>query len=335
MEQLQAMSCEFEIIKKYFLPLTNGCKAANLLQDDCAIILPNLKKELVISKDLMVEDIHFKQADGAYNIAVKLLESNLSDLASSGAVPLYYMLGFSQKNLDENFIREFCRGLKDVSQKYEISLIGGDSTKTTDKLFFSLTIFGEVGKGKSLKRNNAKNKDLVFVSGNIGDAFLGLQILQNKITCSNKTHQKYLINHHLQPSARINLGAELAKQNLSKCAIDVSDGFLADLQHICKSSKLSAVIYQENIPLSSAAKFCLDENKNISLKQLLSGGDDYELIFTSSAKNKNKIEKLAEKIGVKVSCVGNLQKTKKEATIALLDQNNQPVNISQYGWQHY
>jgi thiamine-monophosphate kinase len=325
---------EFKTIQKYFLPLTKASKAAGGLQDDVATISLNPKKELLISKDLMAEDVHFSSNDGAYNIACKLLKTNISDLAASGAKPLYYMIGFSQsEKFDENFVKEFCRGLKDVSNEFGIALIGGDSIRTKGKLCFSITIFGEVSKGKSLKRNAAKNGDLIFVSGEIGDAFLGLQILQNKISGLNKTHQKYLTTRHLQPSPGIALGTELVKQNLSKCAIDVSDGFLADLQHICEASKLSATIYQKNIPISAAAKLCL--NKNVDLNQLLSGGDDYELIFTSAAKNKNKVEKLAKKIGVKITCVGHLQKPKKQPEIHLLDNKNQEIEIHQYGWQHY
>lgn len=327
---------EFGIIKKYFLPLTNGCKEANLLQDDCAAISLDSKKELVISKDLMAEDVHFSKEDGAYNIASKLLKTNISDLASSGAKPLFYMLGFSQSNKpDEKFIKEFCRGLKDVGCEYKISLIGGDSIRTTGKLCFSVTIFGETAKGKSLKRNNAKNGDLIFVSGAIGDAFLGLQILQNKINCPNKTHQKYLTNRHLQPSARIDLGMELVKQNLSKCAIDISDGLLADLNHICEASNLSATIYQEKIPLSKAAEFCLSENNNINLNQLFTGGDDYELIFTTHPKNQNKVENLAKKIGVKISLIGKLSRKLNNSNVNLIDKNNNKIKLTHLGYTHF
>jgi len=329
------MNCEFKIIQKYFLPLTKGCKASNALSDDAALISLPSTKELVISKDLMAEDVHFKKSDGAYSIASKLLRTNLSDLASCGAKPLYYMLGFSQNNnLNKNFVKEFCRGLKDVSDEFSLALIGGDSIRTQDKLCFSLTIFGEIAKGKSLKRSGAKVGDLIFVSGNIGDAFLGLQLLQKKITCKNKIHQKYLINRHLHPSPRINLGMELVKQNC-KSAIDISDGFLADLKHICETSNLDAVIEAKEIPISAATKFCLGENKNIDFDQLLAGGDDYELIFSINKKDQQKIINLAKKINVKLTCVGHLQKAKSKPTIHLLDQNNQEIKILQYGWQHY
>ena len=182
---------EFSIIKKYFLPLTKESKESGKLLDDVAKISFKANKQLAISKDLMAEDIHFSKKDGAFNIAKKLLKSNLSDLAASGAKPLYYMLGFSQENLNEDFIEEFCQGLKEVSDEFGLVLIGGDSIRIKGKLCFSLTIFGELPKNKSLERKNAKSGDLIFVSGNIGDAFLGLNLLQKKITCSNKNFGKY------------------------------------------------------------------------------------------------------------------------------------------------
>jgi thiamine-monophosphate kinase len=325
---------EFDIIKKYFLPLTNGCKASGFLCDDAALISVSAQKELVISKDLIAEDIHFTKSDGACNIAKKLLSSNLSDLAASGAKPLYYMLGFSQENLDEEFIKEFCYGLKTIGDKFKIDLIGGDSVRSKNKLFFSLTIFGEVKKGKYLKRNSAQDGDLIFVSGNIGDAFLGLNLNQKKITCQNNSSKEYLIGRHLNPTPRISLGLELVKNNI-KSAIDISDGLLADLKHICQASNLSAKIHQNLIPISASAKRCLKENKNIDLNELFSGGEDYELIFTVDKKYSLKIKNLTEKLGIRITQIGSLERSKSEHKIHLLDQNNEEIIISQYGWQHY
>jgi thiamine-monophosphate kinase len=325
---------EFEIIKKYFLPLTNSSKESGLLKDDAAIISTSRGQELVISKDLMMEGIHFTKSDGAYNIASKLLKSNLSDLAASGATPKYYMLGFSTNNLDEELIKEFCRGLKDVADEFKIDLIGGDSVRTKDKLCFSLTIFGEVLQGKSLMRKNAQEGDLVFVSGNIGDAFLGLNLLQKKITCQDKSHHQYLINRHLQPTPRINLGMHLVKQNI-KSAIDVSDGLFADLKHICDASNLSATIYRDAIPTSSATQFCLMKNKNIDLEQLFSGGEDYELIFTARANEQKNIEDLAKKLETKITKIGFLKKVQSIPKIDLLNQDGEKIEILKYGWQHF
>jgi thiamine-monophosphate kinase len=332
---LAHMSNEFEIIEKYFLPLTNGVKAAGLLADDVATIEIGKGKELLVSKDMMVEDIHFSKSYGAYNIACRLLKTNISDIAASGGKPLYYLLGFSQnEKSDEKFIKEFCRGLRDVGKEFGVSLIGGDSVSVKDKLCFSVTVFGEVKKGKALKRGAAQDGDLLFVSGNIGDAFLGLQLVQDKISCSNKNHKAALISRHLQPSPRIDLGMKLVKLGLSKSAIDISDGLFAELLHICKASKLEAVVEQRKIPISDAAKFCLSKNDNIDPSQLFCGGDDYELLFTASSSNRAKIETLSKKLGLKISCIGYLQKAI-QSQIKLLDEDGQLIKIKNYGWQHY
>lgn len=324
---------EFQTIKKYFLPLTNKVSSSGNLEDDIAKILLNKNEYLVLSKDLMIEDVHFKKSDGAYKIASKLLISNLSDLAASGAKPLYYMLGFSSgKNLDEKFIADFCSGLKDVGKKYKISLIGGDSISSPDRLFFSLTIFGTKNKNHStLSRNSGKNGDLIFVSGTIGDAFLGLQINKNQLQKND-----YLQSRHFFPTARIKLGSILAKNKLANAAIDISDGLLADLNHICQVSKLDATIYQDKIPFSKEAKLFLKQNNNINISDLISGGDDYELIFSTNKKFQKEIAILSKKLKISLTCIGSLTKPKnKKPQIHLLDNSNQPIQIVNYGYKHY
>ena len=324
---------EFQTIKKHFLPLTNKISASGNLEDDIAKISLNKNEYLILSKDLMIEDVHFKKSDGAYKIASKLLISNLSDLASSGAKPLYYMLGFSLgKNLDKKFVSDFCSGLKDISKKYKISLIGGDSVSSPDRLFFSVTIFGIKNKNDAdLSRNLGKNGDLIFVSGTIGDAFLGLQIQKNKW---QKNY--YLLSRHFFPTAQIRLGRALAKNKLAKAAIDISDGLLADLNHICQASKLDATIYQDKIPLSQEAQLFLKQNKNFNIHDLVAGGDDYELIFSADKKFQKKIEELSKKLKTPITCIGKLTKPKnKKPKIYLLNNLNQSIPISNYGYKHY
>jgi len=316
---------EFQLIEKFFKPLTNGHKAAQNLADDVAKISPKKDEELVISKDLMVEDRHFLLKDGGFKIASKLLRSNLSDLAAAGTTPLYYMLGFSKnKNTDEKFLKEFARGLKSVQDEFNLCLIGGD-TVSSEKLVFSITIFGAIKKGKTLSRNQAKAGDLIFVSGTIGDAFLGLQ----------GTSDKFLQNRHFFPTPRIELGKKLCEKNLSKCAIDVSDGLFADLNHICGSSKLQAEISLEQIPLSKSAQKILQKNSKITRLQLFSAGDDYELIFSANAKNYKKITELANALKLQLTCIGKFTKSvNKKFGITLLDKENQKIKIEKLGYEH-
>jgi len=319
---------EFEIIEKYFKALASSNKAARNLADDSAQFAVKNNCELVVSKDIFIEDIHFLLEDGGYKIAQKLLSTNLSDLAASGATPLYYMLGFGKsKNIDEKFIAEFCKGLRDLQKKFKIKLIGGD-TSAAPKAFFSITIFGSVKKNQNLARFNGCENDLIFVSGNIGDAFRGLQIKLGEKNNYTKSQKNYFLNRHFFPTPQIILGQNLLAKKLSKCAIDISDGLLADLRHICKNSKLSAEIFLDKIPFYE---------KNLPLNQqlkLMSGGDDYELLFTVDCKNERKIINLAKKLNLKLSCIGFLTK-KQRCEITLFNSQNQQIKLTKFGYEHF
>ena len=326
---------EFNIINTKFKPLANHNIAARGLADDVAKISLKKDEELVISKDLMVEDVHFLRQDGGFKIAAKLLLSNLSDLAAAGAKPAYYMLGFSKnKQINNKFLEDFTKGLKSVQDEFKLDLIGGD-TVSSEKLFFSITIFGIIKKDKILSRDAAKDGDLIFVSGNIGDAFLGLQIKQNPQLKSEKKSKEYLLNRHFFPTPRISLAQNLLQKNLSKCAIDVSDGLFSDLRHICQESKLDAEIFLEKIPLSLEAKIFLEKNPQINILDLLSGGDDYELIFSTNQKNKKKVFNLARQLNLDITAIGRfIKNSNKKSEIALYDQNNNQIKIKKFGYEH-
>lgn len=320
---------EFEIITKIFKKLANS-KTAQNLANDTAFINLNKIKNLVISKDVFIEDVHFLKEDGGFKIASKLLRTNLSDLAASGATPLYYMLGFSKNNnLDSKFISDFARGLKELQKKYNISLIGGD-TVNSDKLIFSITILGQVPGNYSLDRNQAKAGDLIFTSGTIGDAFLGRNILKNNPKANN-----YLTKRHFFPSPRLDLGQNLISKKLTKCAIDISDGLIGDLNHLCQESKLDATIFLDKIPLSNSAKKILKENSQLKIENLISGGDDYELLFSINPQNEKKLLKLAKTLKISLTKIGNFKQARtKKPKITILDSNNCQIKINKMGYEH-
>lgn len=339
---------EFEFINKILLPLTQNSKLikknpSQNLEDDVALINFNKDSDLIISKDIFIEDVHFLKSDGAEKIASKLLLTNLSDIASSGGKPLYYMMGFTKNStLDGNFYQEFGKALKILQQKYKLFLIGGD-TSNSAKLFYSITIFGKVKKNKILSRKNAKNGDLIFVSNSIGEAFLGLDIKLKNLKKLEKYQQK-LIDKHFYPQPRIELAQKLISQNLSQCATDISDGLIADLSNICKASKLNAEIYLSQIPFSNEAKIYLKNNPKINLLELLSGGDDYELIFAVNPKNLDKINALSKKLNLKLTCIGkffeksNYQKNKNFNVFLFPNEQNKSqenlIAISKKGYEH-
>jgi thiamine-monophosphate kinase len=339
---------EFEFINKILLPLTQNSKLikknpSQNLEDDVALINFNKDSDLIISKDIFIEDVHFLKSDGAEKIASKLLLTNLSDIASSGGKPLYYMMGFTKNStLNDDFYREFGEALKILQQKYKLFLIGGDTSNST-KLFYSITIFGIVKKNKILSRKNAKNGDLIFVSNSIGEAFLGLDIKLKNLKKLEKYQQK-LLDKHFYPQPRIELAQKLISQNLSQCATDISDGLIADLSNICKASKINAEIYLSQIPFSNEAKIYLKNNPNINLIELLSGGDDYELIFAVNPKNLNKINILAKKLKLNLTYIGkffeksNYQKNKNFNVFLFPNEQNKSqenlIAISKKGYEH-
>ncbi len=327
---------EFSIIEKYFKPLTNDNIAARNLADDVAKISLKKNEELVVSKDMFVEGVHFLAGDGGFKIASKLLRTNLSDLAAAGAKPLYYSLGFTKnKNCDKKFLKDFCRGLQEVQNEFGLCLIGGD-TVSSQEMFFSITIFGSIKKAKILSRNQAKDGDLIFVSGNIGDAALGLKIKLGEdflnLKKLDKKEKNYLLQRHFFPIPRITLGIKLLEKNLSNCAIDISDGLLADLRHICKESQVDAEIYLEKIPFSSTVQKLSNSQK----LDLLSGGDDYELLFAIKPRDQNKLFDLAKSLKLNLSCIGNFKKpANTKSAINLRDAKNKKIPIKKFGYEHF
>lgn len=329
---------EFDVVKEFFLPLTNNHNFCQGLIDDVASIEIKESEQLVVSKDVFVEDTHFYQKDGGFNIAAKLLLTNLSDIAASGAKPLCYMLGFSKnRQTNKKFCEQFANGLKTVQNQYKIFLLGGDTVGSKNGLFFSITIFGVAKKGEVLKRSQAEDGDLIFVSGTIGDAGLGL-IERKKELTETKNYQKQLIKRHYLPTPRIALGNFLLKNKLSKCAIDVSDGLLSDLRHLSFGSNLTAKIFFDQIPISVSANKFLDANPTHSRLNLLSSGDDYELIFAAQKSKKGQIVELAKSLNISISEIGYFYKTASKPTIELFDSssNSAPraIRIKKFGYEH-
>ena len=315
---------EFELINTFFKPLANSKESLGLT-DDVAKISLNPDEELIVSKDLLSEDTHFLKSDGGYKIAKKALLSNLSDLASSGATPFGYMLGFSKNDsLTKKFYEDFALGLKEVQSEYDLKLLGGDTIRSKT-LTFSITIFGKIKKGNSLLRGNAKDGDLIYTSGFIGDSYLGL----------NNKENKYFHNRHFFPTPRIKLGQELLENNLSNCAIDISDGLLADLKHICEASNMNAKIYFDDIAISNEAANFLANNKTTSKLDLLSGGEDYELIFSVNKSKEDQLSKLAEKLKINLTKIGEFYLDKgKDKKVDLLTSNNKNIKTDIHGYIH-
>ncbi len=263
---------EFRIIDQYLKPLAHSAASFGL-EDDAAQF-----ENLVYTKDMIVEGVHFFSDDPPHKIASKALGVNMSDLAAKGATPIGYLMGLGlSSGIGEAWLKGFHQGLKHDQDVYNIDLLGGDLVSSPCN-FISISAFGRAPKGGMIKRSGAQPGDLVVVTGTIGDGWLGLQARRNKLGALSSSYQDYLIERYLCPSPRLNVGKALA--GVATSCTDVSDGLLADARNIAQASGVQIVIDGMRVPLSAAARQWLDVSAEASPEQLWTGGDDFELIAT-------------------------------------------------------
>jgi len=258
--------------------------------DDCAVIPQELGFETLITTDLLVEGIHFLKEDAApFDLGWKSAAVNISDIAGMGGNPAGSFLSLAlPKNLDDTWTDAFINGYKTLSNRYDCPLLGGDTSSSIDRIFINVTVVGKATMGKSLKRSAALPGDGIYVTGTLGDSAAGLKIILSGK--SNRTElEKILVERHYRPVPRVEDGEILAGIEGVHAMMDISDGIGSDLRHILKASGVSARIDTESIPLS-------DEFKKISstrgwdpLELAISGGEDYELLFTASPRAENNI----------------------------------------------
>jgi thiamine-monophosphate kinase len=292
---------EFSIISKYLKPLSKKNVSSLNLSDD---IFYENKKKIAISLDTYVQDVHFISSDPKFFLK-KIIRSSLSDLYCKGVKPNSYFLSFSiNKNLaTDNWLKKVNLILKSEQKKFNIMLAGGDTTKST-KLTITIVVLGNC-KNKPVLRKGCKPNDDIYVTGNIGDSFVGLCILKKKFNFGKLN--KFFLKSFYEPSLPTKLQPHLYK--VAKSSIDISDGMLQDLSHLCSFNKLGAVIDLKSIPLSTQCKSLINNNK-INIRDIFSQGDDYQFLFTSDLANRNKIKKLSKRLNIKITKIGKINKNK-------------------------
>ncbi len=312
---------EKDIINKYFSPLSANSSGADGLKDDIAT-LGNIGNGLMaINMDSLVANTHFFPNDDATILAQKALRVNISDLAAKGATPFGYFLSLSlPPSITEAYIKNFARGLAIDQQNYNISLMGGDTVKTTGQLTITITLLGLLEADTVPRRSSAQLGDDIYVTGTIGDGILGLLAHPDyngadAITSKFSRH----LAHYLCPEPRVELQTIIT--NFAHASMDISDGLLGDLTQILTQSNLGAKIDLDKIPFSQETKLIIENQKPI-LSKLLTGGDDYEILFTSSPKNRKIIAAHAKNLPFDLTIIGQTTKS-----LGLKLQNNKP-NIS-------
>jgi len=289
---------EFDLIEKYF-----NWKNLNSdmlgVGDDCALISIETQHQLATSVDTLIEDVHFPKNTSAHDVAYKALAVNLSDLAAMGATPLYFTLALTLPTIDESWLKDFSSSLKALSKKYDIQLIGGDTTKGA--LSITINATGILPKDQALLRSTAKVGDYIFVSNTIGDAALAWQQIQN-----NKKPNPKLLKKFNTPEPQVVLGQKLL--GIVNSCIDISDGLEQDLSHILNKSGVGAKINISDIPLCDEVAIYIEDTYDWCL--LLSGGDDYELCFTVSKDNADKVESIEKELDVALTKIGIVTENK-------------------------
>ena len=318
---------EFDVIKKYFTFSNSRDDVILAGGDDCACVSVPENKQLLITTDTLICGVHFPENTSPEDIAYKSLMVNLSDLAAMGATPAWVTLAISLPDINENWLQAFSNQFSAVLSKFNISLIGGDTTKGA--LSITIQAMGVSDKNKILRRDQAELNDKIFVTGNIGDASVGLQAVLNQLDDKNLLS---CVNSLNRPEARVDFAEELTLY--SKCAIDISDGLVADLGHIVSASFCGANINLSDIPLSSATRYYFDfyHKSTTDWSMVLTQGDDYELCFTVNKENESAVISLAKKHQLKVSCIGEVTDSDK---LIFTDSNNEVVNFSSTGFKHF
>lgn len=328
---------EFEIIRRFFAPLAAGAPGAFGLTDDAAALEVPPGHSLVVTSDALVAGVHFLATDTAADVAAKALRVNLSDLASMGARPVAYTLALAlTRETGVEWLEAFAASLAADQERFDIHLIGGDTVATPGPLTLSICAFGCVASGTELRRSGARPGDAVFVTGTIGDAALGLIALQKGLAGIDAADREALVARYRRPTPRTACGPRLV--GLAHAAIDVSDGLLADLGHICETSEAAAVIEAGRVPLSKAARVALAAGSG-GWGDILSGGDDYELLFTAAADAEPDLTAISKALDVPITRIGRIvERTsgdRPDRLVGVVDAAGRPMVLETSGYRHF
>jgi thiamine-monophosphate kinase len=319
------MQAEFDIIGHYFRPLAAGFDGAFDLRDDAAYMSLPDGCELVISTDMLLAGVHFFPDDPPALIAKKALRVNLSDLAAKGAEPIGYSLALAlPAGVTADFMAQFCQGLKEDQAEFALALIGGDTTTSPHGLCVTITIYGSIPFGRRVMRSGAKIGDDIYISGQLGLAALGLHCRKLDLD-----YPEFIARYHL-PQPRMKLMDALAAENLVHASMDISDGLWGDLAHILTASGVGAAVHLPSIPQSATVQEFIKKYA-LSWVEVLGGGDDYELLFTSPPAAAAQVFNMADRLGVSIARIGTITA---DTGISVFDATQNPIAIANTGYQH-
>jgi len=277
--------------------------------DDCAVIEKDKDSVILISTELFIEDIHFlRKKTPPYELGIKVINASLSDIAAMGGVPLYLLSSVSiPKDTEMDYLKILYRGIKDACSRYKVDIVGGDTSSSIDRISICITVIGEMEKRKVVYRKGARPGDLIYITGYLGNSAAGLLLLKEEIDAPMDI-KKRLIDSHNMPEPDILAGRIASEYEFASAMIDISDGLVADLNHICEQSNVGAILNLEDIPISKELLFLKEK---LSIYELaLYGGEDYKLIIIVRSEKRRSFEETFKKNGILFFKIGEIIKEK-------------------------
>jgi thiamine-monophosphate kinase len=319
---------EFGLIERIRSRAAKGSGVRLGIGDDAAWV-ENPRGSSLVTADLLIENVHFKlKWTSLVDLGFKALAVNLSDVAAMGGIPAYAILSLGiPTGFDSKAIDDFYRGVHGLAVPSRVSVVGGDIS-TAKMLIVSVCVIGHTS-GQPIRRNGAAVGDDIYVTGTLGDSALGLKLLREGKTNERFMAARKLVQRHRRPAPRLAAGEFLGKEQLATAMIDISDGLVQDLGHICRASRLGAIIENDRLPLS--AEYRVLAGKTAS-RAALAGGEDYELLFCSPTSNRKAITTLSRKIQLPITRIGHCVKGK---TVAVIDSSGEALPLRAMGHDHF
>jgi len=316
---------EFDLLERFFQrPTATDRYVALGIGDDCALLAAEPGEQWAVSTDTLIEGIHFVSNVDAAALGHKSLAVNLSDLAACGATPRCFLLAIALPRVDETWLADFSRGLHSLADAHRCVLAGGDTTRSTHGVVITITAMGTVPSGGALLRSGARVGDDVWVSGQLGDAALGLAFRRHEVELQPPDADQ-VVDRLERPTPRVQLGARLV--GIASSAIDVSDGLAGDFRHVLRASGAGAIVNWKHVPRSPVL---MQQPMHIQQRCALTGGDDYELVFTAPPNRRADVIAAAE--NTRVSRVGTVTAA---ADLAVLDELGTPVDTGNGAYDHF
>jgi thiamine-monophosphate kinase len=302
--------------------------------DDCAVIEQPNNQVRLVTTDMMVEAVHFFTDTPPEGLGHKLLAVNISDIAAMGGTPTDAVISLAvPPHHDAGYLERLYNGLYACADRFDIALVGGDTTRSNNQLVLNISLTGHMNRDHVCYRSGAQTGDLIYVSGTLGDAAGGLALIRDHIKM-NREDRTHLLRKFNRPEPQLTLGQTLAQTGVVTAMMDVSDGVASDLRHICKRSQVSAVIHTSDIPLSeSFVRFC-EKTQQDATQLALSGGEDYELLFTIHPDHAKEIEHLVQKSDFpQMTCLGYI--TDQGNNILLTHKDGSKTPLTATGYDHF